>query len=309
MCATESRTAPDALDEAVARILDGGVDLHIHTAPSPMPRRIDVVEAARSAQGAGMKAIVAKSHHHSTVTDVLALKKNGLQELDIAVFGGIALNSAVGGINPHAVDLALKMGGRAVWFPTIAARRHIEHHHAHPDMRFPATSMTLMHETPADVLDADGNIRPEVHEVIAMIRDADAILATGHLDPVSITALLTAARDAGVKKVLVNHPTFVVGGTIADGKQWVSLGAVIEHSICVFDERSTFYQREVGELITWLREIGPENTALGSDLGQVKNPLPVEAYTWVLRTLLEAGFSEADLKWVVCTNTSRLLGV
>src|SRR5436190_21348861 len=121
MSATESRTAPDALDEAVARILDGGVDLHIHTAPSPMPRRIDVVEAARSAQAVGMKAIVAKSHHHSTVTDVLALQNHGLQDLTIQVYGGIALNSAVGGLNPHAVDLALKMGGRAVWMPTVAA--------------------------------------------------------------------------------------------------------------------------------------------------------------------------------------------
>jgi len=309
MTATESRTEHDALDEAVGRILQDGVDLHIHTAPSPMPRRIDVVEAARSAQAVGMKAIVAKSHHHSTVTDVLALRNNGLQELSIQVYGGIALNSAVGGLNPHAVDLALKMGGRAVWMPTIAAPRHIEHHHAHPDLKFPKVSFALMHEAPADVFDAEGRLRPEVHEIIALVRDADAFLATGHLDPRSITAVLTAAKEAGVTRLLVNHPTFVVGATLAEGKHWVELGAVIEHSICVFDERSTFYQREVDELITWVREIGPENTCLGSDLGQVKNPLPIEAYTWVLRTLLEAGFNESELKYLVCTNPARLLGV
>jgi hypothetical protein len=274
-----------------------------------MPRRIDIVQAARDAQEAGFKAVVAKSHHHSTVTDVLALKSNGLHELDIQVYGGIALNSAVGGLNPHAVDLALKMGGRIVWFPTIAAPRHIEHHHAHPDMKFPKTAFTLMDESPAGVFDADGRLRPEVHEIIALIRDADAILATGHLDPPSITAVLTAARDAGVTRMLVNHPTFVVDATLAEAMHWVDLGAVIEHSICVFDDRSTFYQRELSELVTWLHEIGPAHTSLGSDLGQVNNPLPIEAYTRILRELLQAGLTEADLKLVVCDNPARLLDV
>jgi hypothetical protein len=299
----------DAQDEAVGRILDGAVDLHIHTAPSPFPRRVDVVEAARSAQAAGFRAIVAKSHHHSTVTDVLALRDNGLHDLSIQVYGGIALNSAVGGLNPHAVDLALKMGGRAVWFPTIAARRHIEHHHADPHMKFPTATHALMADAPTDVVDADGSLRPEVHEIIALIRDNDAILATGHLDPTQITALLEAARDAGVTRLLVNHPTFVVGASLAEAGYWVELGAVIEHSICVFDERSTFFQRDPHELVVWLREIGPEHTCLGSDLGQVNNPLPVETYTWVLRYLLESGFSEAELGLLVRDNPACLLGV
>jgi hypothetical protein len=309
MPAVPSIEPRDALDEAVLRILQGGVDLHIHTAPSPMPRRIDVVEAARSARAAGMRAIVAKSHHHSTVTDVLALQENGLQDIDILVYGGIALNSAVGGLNPHAVDLALKMGGKVVWFPTVAARRHIEHHHAHPDMKFPKVAFQLMAEAPVDVLDAEGRLRPEVHEIIALIRDGGAILATGHLDPPAITALLEAARQAGVTRTLVNHPTFVVGATIVEATYWVELGAVIEHSICVFDDRSTFYQREPDELVMWLKEIGPEHTSLGSDLGQVNNPLPIEAYTRILRMLLQSGLTEDELKLVVSTNPARLLGV
>src|SRR6187431_322226 len=120
MGAAEPLGIGEIYDAAVASILEGGVDLHIHTGPSPFPRRIDVVDAARQARSVGMKAIVAKSHHHATVIDVLALRHHGLDEIDIAVYGGIALNSAVGGLNPHAVDQALKMGGRAVWFPTIA---------------------------------------------------------------------------------------------------------------------------------------------------------------------------------------------
>ena len=40
------------------------------------------------------------------------------------VFGSIALNSMVGGLNPSAVDLALAMGAKVVWFPTISAPHH-----------------------------------------------------------------------------------------------------------------------------------------------------------------------------------------
>jgi Family of unknown function (DUF6282) len=101
----------DARLEKVRRILRGGVDLHVHTAPSPMPRQIDAVDAARQADELEMRAVVVKSHHHATVMEVQALQKRGLQNAHAQVFGGIALNSAVGGLNPHAVDLALKMGG------------------------------------------------------------------------------------------------------------------------------------------------------------------------------------------------------
>src|SRR5579871_4995190 len=108
-------------------ILDGAVDLHVHPAPSPMPRRITTREAAELANAAGFRAIVVKSHHHSTVTDVLG-QGLGDPRSPTRVFGGVALNNAVGGLNAHAVDLALKLGGRIVWFPTIASSQHISHH-------------------------------------------------------------------------------------------------------------------------------------------------------------------------------------
>ena len=41
------------------------------------------------------------------VPDVLALHETGLGDSPVKVFGGVALNPQVGGINPYAVDLAL----------------------------------------------------------------------------------------------------------------------------------------------------------------------------------------------------------
>ena len=293
--------------DVVARVLRGSVDLHVHPAPSPLPRRIDAVEAARAAEGIGMRAIIVKSHHHSTVTDVLALGQNGLQGSPVRVFGGIALNSAVGGLNPHAVDLALKLGGRIVWFPTIASPQHIAHHAAHPDLKFPKLAVHVRPERPVDVFDASGQLRPEVHDIIGVIKEHDAILASGHMSPDRILAVFEAARATGVTRLLVNHPNFVVEATHEQGRRFVELGAVIEHSLCMYDDRSGFYNWDIDVLLGWIGAVGADRSTLGSDLGQMNNPLPSEAFTRIVGQLLDAGLAEADVTAMVRQNPARLL--
>jgi hypothetical protein len=292
--------------EVVARVLKGSVDLHVHPAPSPLPRRVDAVEAAQAAESIGMRAIVVKSHHHSTVTDVLALGRD-LNGLPVKVFGGIALNSAVGGLNPYAVDLALKLGGRIVWFPTIGSPQHIAHHAAHPDLKFPKLAVHVRDERPIDVLDENGELRPEVHDIIGLIKEHDAILASGHMAPDRILAVFEAAHAAGVRRLLVNHPNFVVEATHEQGRRFVELGAVIEHSLCMYDDRSSFYNWDIDVLLGWIGAVGADRSTLGSDLGQMKNPLPSEAFTNIVGQLLDAGLGEADVEAMVRRNPARLL--
>ncbi len=292
--------------DVVARVLKGSVDLHVHPAPSPLPRRVDAVEAAQAAESIGMRAIVVKSHHHSTVTDVLALDRD-LNGLPVKVFGGIALNSAVGGLNPHAVDLALKLGGRIVWFPTIGSPQHIAHHAAHPDLKFPKLAVHVREERPVDVLDESGELRPEVHDIIGLIKEHDAILASGHMAPDRILAVFEAAHAAGVRRLLVNHPNFVVEATHEQGRRFVELGAVIEHSLCMYDDRSSFYNWDIDVLLGWIGAVGADRSTLGSDLGQMKNPLPSEAFTNIVGQLLDAGLGEADVEAMVRRNPARLL--
>ena len=294
--------------ELVARVLRGSVDLHVHPAPSPLPRRVDAVDAAQAAEAIGMRAIVVKSHHHSTVTDVLALGRD-LNGLPVKVFGGIALNSAVGGLNPHAVDLALKLGGRIVWFPTIGSPQHIAHHAAHPDLKFPQLAVHVRPEAPVDVVDDDGNLRPEVHDIIGIIKEHDAILASGHMAPDRILAVFEAAAAAGVERLLVNHPNFVVEASHDQGRRFVELGAMVEHSLCMYDDRSSFHNWDIDVLMGWIDAVGVDSTTLGSDLGQRSNPLPTEAFTRIVGELLDAGLAEADVHKLVSTNPARMLGL
>jgi hypothetical protein len=294
--------------DRVARILDGAVDLHVHPAPSPLPRRIDAAEAARLAGEAGFRAIVVKSHHHSTVTDVLALAAENQIPDDIRVFGGIALNGPVGGINPKAVDLALKMGGKVVWFPTIGSPQHIRHHAEHPNLKFPKLDVQLKPEDPIEIV-ANGRVRDEVYEILESAKEADAIVASGHLAPDRITALFEAAREVGVSRLLVNHPNFVVEASHEDARHWVELGAVIEHSLCMYDEESSFYHWDVDTLVGWIEAVGPERSTLGSDLGQMDNPLPTDSFRKIVAKLLDRGLPDEGVKRMVCDNPAELLAV
>ncbi len=293
---------------AVERILEGGIDMHCHSGPSPFPRRIDHVEAARHAAAARMRAIVVKSHHHSTVMDVKAMAPL-LAGCGTQVFGGIALNSQVGGLNPAAVDMALKLGGKVVWFPTISSSQHIAHQREHPDLKFPQSSVKLQPTPPVDITTASGELRPEVHAIVKAVAEAGAVLTGGHMSPDQIGLLLEAACRAGVKHLLVNHPEYVIEADRQEVLRFAEAGAIIEHSLCMYDEDSTFYHWDISVLKGWIDLVGADRTSLGSDLGQIDNPLPTESYRKIVDRLHDCGVSEKDLRLMVSMTPARLLGL
>lgn len=290
------------------RILEGAVDMHCHSGPSPFPRRVDHVEAARMADSVGMRAIVVKSHHHPTVMDLRALAPY-LDGIRTKVFGSIALNSMVGGLNPSAVDLALKMGAKVVWFPTISARRHQEHQAAHPDLKFPKPSVPLRKPDVVDIVDDKGNLRPEVPVILKMVAEADAVVAAGHQAPDRIQILLDACREAGVKRMIVNHPEYVIEATREQVVKFADSGALIEHECCMYDDESEFYHWDLHKLKGWIDAVGADRTSIGSDLGQTNNPLPIESFKKMLSGLHDLGVSETDLRKMVRDNPARLLGL
>ncbi|MEV0316475.1 hypothetical protein B0I32_104522 [Nonomuraea fuscirosea] len=296
------RSTPDA--EADALVV-GAVDLHQHPGPSPFPRRMSLLDAARDASDAGFEVIVAKSHHHSMVTDILALGPAGLDDLPVEVRGGIALNQSVGGLNPYAVELALRMGGRIVWFPTLSSAAHIDHHRGH-DTGFPTPVVELRQNEVLSILGDDGEVLPEVHDILSIIAAEQAILTCGHLGVEETTKLIAAARGAGIERILVNHPCFVVGASVEQAAEWSRQGAHIEHCLVMYFGRPE-RRRELDELLAFIKAVGPERTVLSSDSGQRNNPLPVTLFRRGARGLLDAGLPEADIRRMLGANASGLV--
>lgn len=294
-------------DQRILEILDGAIDTHVHPGPSPFPRRIGISDAAQQAYGAGFKAIIVKSHHHSMVTDILAVKNACPESLPIPVYSGIALNDQTGGLNAYAVEMCLKMGGRIVWFPTMSSQTHIESHKHGGTQGFPTSTIALRPNKAIQITNDDGSPRDEVHDIIGIIAEQDAILTGGHLGADAIDTLLKTANKAGVKRMLVNHPNFVVGATPEKCREWASLGAYVEHSICMYDRGIQTYQFDIADLLAYIEAVGPERTILASDLGQKQNPLPVESYERVIGALLQAGVSDRDLHTMTANSPGQLL--
>ena len=288
-------------------LIKGTVDLHYHSAPSPFPRRMDPVEAAYHFEEHGFKAVVLKSHHHNTVMDVLTIQRSVLDKLRVKVFGGIALNGLVGGLNPRAVEMSLRMGGKVVWFPTMSSPAHIAHHADGSASGFPTATMKLMPEAVNSVFDDNGNLKPEVYQIIELIKEEDAILSSGHMPPAEIFAVFQAAREAGVEKLIVAHPDFIVDVSHEQACELAKMGAFVEHEANMWARDRP--ERPIANLVSWIRDVGPEHTTLGSDTGQATSPTAAEVFGKVAQLLVENGVAERDVRRMLSDNPGSLLGV
>lgn len=284
----------------VEEALWGAVDLHCHPGPNPLPREFDHVEAARDAARLGMRGILAKSHHHNTVMDLLALNRE-LADIDTPVFGGIALNAWVGGINPHAVAMSLRMGGRAVWFPTLSSRQHVEHG---PQ---PKSAVELTNQV-VEVRGADGALTESTREVIGLIAEGDALLSSGHVGSIDAIDLFREGTAAGVRRMVLSHPNHVVGASADDCRAMCEAGAFIEHTVGAYDPEGTI-RWDVKTLYEWIRDVGVEYTVLASDLGQRGRPMPVDGFLRVGSLLVDLGLTPDELRRMACDNPAFLLGL
>jgi hypothetical protein len=300
-------SAEDArpVSPAVLKVLTGAVDLHCHSGPSPFPRRLNHVEASYDAARIGMRAILVKSHHHNTVMDLLAMS-TWLADAPTPVYGGVALNTEVGGINPSAVAMSLRMGGRCVWAPTVSARPHIDHHSHGGD--FPSAAIDLL-EKEESVFDESGKVSADTAAVVDIVAETGALLTGGHLDPESMKALFSVAESKGVRRLLVQHPDFIVGASDADIEELLRFGAYIEHEIAMYHPEVTAIGWPIQQLLDWIDRVGPERTVISSDLGQKGNPLPVDGYIYLIGALLDHGVAEKDIRKMIAANPAFLLGL
>src|SRR5258708_37374450 len=148
----------------VAELLIDAVDLHCHSGPAAMPRILDHHEELMDAAAAGFRAVLYKDHFYAGMAHAMILEKL-YPELGVQLFSGIALNNASGGINPHAVDHAIKLGAKIVWMPTLSAANHINELASGKAKTFPKTSQEMLDPTPLSALDAKGRLTDETKKV------------------------------------------------------------------------------------------------------------------------------------------------
>ena len=294
-----------ARDAAIAELLVGAVDLHCHSGPAVMPRILDHHEQLVEAAAAGFRAVVTKDHYYLGTPHAIILEKL-FPDLGTRMFSGIALNNASGGINPHAVDHAVKLGAKIVWMPTLSAANHIAKM-ATEAKGFPKVAGAL-EAVPLTVLDANGRLTDDTLKILDLIAAADVIMAGGHLSAHELTILFAEGQKRGVRKMMVNHPTYVIGCTDDDIRTLISLGGKMEHSICQFiPGRAQKFEPDYA--LHLIEVAGVDNTIFGSDLGLQGSARPLDGYRTFVGQLLDLGVSKADIGKMIGRNGAAFLNL
>jgi hypothetical protein len=291
-------------DETANKLLVGAVDLHVHSGPSTMARQLDHLQAAEDAAASGFRGILFKDHHYCAAP-FIPIMDRVIADPKISMFSGLVLNNSTGGLDPFVVDAQLKMGAKLIWMPTAQSANHIRSSRRKSRL---ATNVQLKKSPGITVVDAYGELLDVVKEILDSIAEADAILSSGHLHIAEIWTLFTEAKKRGVNRLLINHPMYGLHFTYDDIRELAEMGALVEQSACLYvDSRFNVYSPT--ELKEHIDAAGVARSSIGSDLGQVDNPTPVEGMRQAVKLCLALGYSEADVRTMVCTNPAKIVGL
>jgi len=288
-------------EATVERLLHGSIDLHIHSAPSHLKRKLSDLEVAQEAKAAGMRAILIKDH----LTQTGDRAQIASQLTSFQVFGGIALNLSVGGLNLFALKAALPYGIKQVWMPTLDASQFLRHREMVPGLNpYPEEAKEGI-----SLLQPSGLLKEEVLPILRSIADHDLLLGTGHVSAREAKALVREAVRLGVKKILVTHPQApFLDWTLEDMKEVVGLGAFLEQDI-VFSLPAMEGVVPSAEIARVIRAVGVTHCVMATDAGQASNPTPGEMMRYFMREMLTQGIQEEEIDSMVKGNPAHLLGL
>ncbi len=283
--------------------IQGAYDLHIHTAPCLFPRLATDREMVLSAREYGMDGVMLKCHHESSVSRAAILDK---EFDDIEVYGGIVLNTCVGGVNPAAVEAALRLGGKAVWMPTFDSKRHVEIHGAPGKYALTEKVTGIDHE--GITILKDGVLIPEAMVVMELAKQYDVLLGTGHCSEEECFALADLANDIGFNKLLITHAHYKVPNIGIEGqKLLIEKGAMIEFGYCTVSH--AWAANSVDNAVLAIKENGAQHYIIVSDAGQYNNPMPAECMRIFAQAIHERGINPEDINRLMIDNPQYLLGI
>jgi hypothetical protein len=273
----------------------GAIDMHCHHGPDPhRARSVDAAEAVAEAEALGMAAVVLKSHAYPTGPIAILMQKTVSR---LRVFGGICCDHEVGGLNPAAVEVALRTGARVVWMPTFSSvvdRRKL---------RLPGPGIPVLGERTRLV--------PAAEEILRLVKQHDAVIATGHIDLPEQFALVDAARALGVKVVMTHALETLVGPdhALADVIALADRGAMVEFTYLTCIPGGMAATEEPDTFARAMMAVGPERAIMSTDFGQDRSPHPADGMRLFIAEMLRCGIAPAAIDVMARRNPARLLGL
>ncbi len=274
-------------------VLKGAIDIHAHFGPDSYDRQWDAFEIAKIAQERGMRGVVLKNHWSESAGLAYLVRKHG-NVPGLEVFGGLALNTTVGGINPQAVRYFAEVEGRLakiVWMPTHDSEKEV---------------LYSKQNRPYVIASERGVLLPSVLSVLDLIAQYKLTLATGHVSSKEMVQIVTEAKKRGIDRIIITHPGLgpqYTDPTIAELKQVTDMGAYAEIV------SSELLGRGRDAAVQVIKAIGPAHCIISTDSGLVGTQNHADALVLSARALRAAGFREEDLNLMFKENPARVLGL
>jgi len=278
-------------------MMDGAIDIHCLSGPdSSATRPWNEIDLGIEACTWGMAAVVFKANGYCSTARSAFLAQQVVNKWaadnnrkSTQLIGGVILNNAVGGLNPHAVEASAKIGGKFVWTPSADAWWH---------RKLTGQGGGIK------VLDEDEKVLPALKDIFSIATRYDLVVGMCHQNTKERLLMIDACRDAGVKRILLIHPQQPSNKmTIDQMKVAAKKGAYMGIYCCDF--HPPFF--DWNETLDIIKEVGPASVILGTDLGNFKWPHPVDSFRRYIALLLDKGVNEKDVEQMAKINPRNLI--
>lgn len=281
--------------DRVWRIMDGAIDVHCHSGPEAYAARSATeLQMSIRACEAGLGAVVYKCHSTPSTRSAGLIQnvvnqwatEHGKRKTD--VFGGVVLNSAVGGLNPEAVIVNARLDGKYVWLPTLDSV---------PDREWAGLSGGVA------LFDANGQVVKPLREIFDLISQTEMVLGLCHQKGKEQLILLDEAKKAGIRRIELVHPTYsIYKMSIDEMRSAVEKGAYL--GIYSFSLNPNF---DAALILRVIKEIGPERLVMGSDCGMFTGDAPVDGMRRLITWMLHSGIPDSAVERIAKSNARELL--
>lgn len=279
--------------EQAEELMRGAYDLHVHTWPDHDKRSVSDIELLEDAERLGMAGVLIKNHYEPT-TGRAALAGR-VHTGQAKIYGSIALNWSVGGVNPYAVESAARMGAKMVWLPTREAEASIRL----------AGLGDYRPRPPLRVAGSDGKPLPALMEVLEVARDYGLPVSTGHITMEEAFTACRAGLALGVQMVL-SHPEYDHTPVPVKGQQeFADMGALIEKDWVDI----ALGMAAVESVAASIRTVGAGRVYLATDRGQSGGERPAEGMILFVSGLLQCGISPEEIRTMIRENPRRVLRI
>ncbi|MEF3317560.1 DUF6282 family protein [Peptoniphilus grossensis] len=272
------------MKNSIKEFVEGSYDLHVHSAPSHVKRTIDDIDLIKKASTYKMAGVLIKNHYEPTSgrSELINTHFNFFTK----AYGGVVLNSTVGGINPYACESALKMGAKIVWLPTRDAENSLRYGNMKGD---------FFNREGISVVDEKGKLIKSFKEVVEVVKKYDATLATGHISLEESLKVCDYAIKKNVKVVLThpdwNRTKIPIDIQIDLGKK----GVFIEKVWANLDDGDC----SADEFLNVMNQLDFNNTFITTDRGYYTKKPPFESLVDCIEFLIEKGVDGRNIEKIL----------